>query len=127
MTLHDIYTQFDNCKFWEERYRLLIQLSRKLPRPTEEQLTVWAEIPGCESRLWFELTTQPRQIHAYSEARLMQGLLFILITALHEADNDGWRQFDVQKLFDELQIARNLTATKLNGLMKIQEIVRQAR
>lgn len=126
MTFDEINAQFALCKSWEERYRLLIQLSRKLPRPTEAQLAAWREIPGCESRLWFELTRSPRQVHAYSEARLMQGLLFILITALYEAGDDEWQQFDIQKLFDELQITRNLTATKLNGLMNIQEIVRQA-
>ena len=72
MTLLDeIYTQFEHCKSWEERYRLLIQLSRQLPKPTETELTSMPKIHGCESRLWFEFQAEPRIIKAYSDARLM--------------------------------------------------------
>ncbi|WP_373818166.1 SufE family protein [Glaesserella sp.] len=124
MTLHEIYEQFAICKFWEERYRLLIQLSRKLSKPDEQQLKHLPEIAGCESRLWFAFQKSPRQIHAYSEARLMQGLLFIVITALTEASEETLAQFDIQRLFDELQITRHLTSTRLNGLKQIQEMVR---
>lgn len=126
MLLAEIYTQFSRCKFWEERYRLLIQLSRQLPKPTTEELEKLPQIPGCESRLWFEFSTSPRQIHAYSDARLMQGLLVIIIAALTEKTALELQQFDIQALFDDLQITRHLTSTRLNGLTQIQTQVRTA-
>lgn len=126
MTLNDIYTQFANCKSWEERYRLLIQLSRQLPKLSAQELEALPEIHGCESRLWFEFQTEPREIKAYSDARLMQGLLMIVRIALLEKTTAELAQFEIQPLFDELHITRHLTSTRLNGLKQIQDIVRNA-
>ncbi|OOH92429.1 hypothetical protein BMT54_00560 [Pasteurellaceae bacterium 15-036681] len=123
--IDEISNQFKHCKSWEERYRLLIQYSRKLPKLSEEELEQIPEIHGCESRLWFEFSKDPRKIVAYSDARLMQGLLFILSEALFELSNEELEQFDILQLFDELQITRNLTNTRLNGLKQIGEIVRE--
>lgn len=126
MTLNDIYTQFANCKSWEERYRLLIQLSRQLPKLSAQELETLPEIHGCESRLWFAFQTEPREIKAYSDARLMQGLLMIVRIALLEKTTAELAQFEIQPLFDELHITRHLTSTRLNGLKQIQDIVRNA-
>ncbi|VEI44176.1 Fe-S metabolism associated SufE [Actinobacillus equuli] len=56
---------------------MLIQLSRQLAKPTEEELAKLPEIHGCESRLWFEFQATPRKVHAYSDARLMQGIYLL--------------------------------------------------
>ncbi|AUI66425.1 MULTISPECIES: SufE family protein [Glaesserella] len=124
MPFNDIYVQFALCKSWEERYRLLIQLSRQLPKPTEQQLASWQEIHGCESRLWFDFQLEPRKVQGYSDARLMQGLLVILIAYLNEQSAENLQQFDIQQLFDELQITRHLTSTRLNGLQQLQSLIR---
>ncbi|MGX2950566.1 SufE family protein [Ursidibacter sp. B-7004-1] len=126
MLLDEIYTQFEHCKSWEERYRLLIQLSRQLPKPTETELASIPEIYGCESRLWFEFQAEPRIIKAYSDARLMQGLLFIVVAALQNTTTNELIQLNLQQIFDRLQITRNLTQTRLNGLQQIQTIIQQA-
>ncbi|MDH2998213.1 hypothetical protein A1D22_09965 [Pasteurellaceae bacterium LFhippo2] len=124
MTLTDIYTQCQNCKSWEERYRLLIQYSRQLPKLSEEELAKIPEIEGCESRLWFVFQKSPRIVKAYSDARLMQGILFIIQTALLEKSDDELAEFNLQHLFDELQITRHLTSTRLNGLNQINELIK---
>lgn len=123
MNLAEIYQRFENCKSWEERYRLLIQLSRQLPKPTEEELAQLPEIHGCESRLWFSFQIEPRKVVAYSDARLMQGILVIIITALSEMPNESLPQFDLTALFNKLKIAQHLTSTRLNGLQQIQQFV----
>lgn len=126
MQFNQIKTQFAECKSWEERYRLLIQLSRQLPPLNDDELAKLPEIEGCESRLWFNFTLSPREIVAYSDARLMQGLLAILTIALAEQSASDLQQFDIQALFDELQITRHLTSTRLNGLKQIQAVVRES-
>lgn len=126
MLFNQIKTQFAECKSWEERYRLLIQLSRQLPPLNDDELAKLPEIEGCESRLWFNFTLSPREIVAYSDARLMQGLLAILTIALAEQSASDLQQFDIQALFDELQITRHLTSTRLNGLKQIQAVVRES-
>ncbi|WGE89470.1 SufE family protein [Actinobacillus arthritidis] len=125
MTLEDIYQKFEFCKSWEERYRLLIQLSRQLAKPTAEELAQLPEIHGCESRLWFEFQITPRKVRAYSDARLMQGILAIIVIALNEKSLNELQTFSITALFDTLKISQNLTSTRLNGLRQIQaEILR---
>ncbi|MCL7720829.1 SufE family protein [Actinobacillus pleuropneumoniae] len=123
MTLADIYQKFELCKSWEERYRLLIQLSRQLAKPTEEELAQLPEIHGCESRLWFEFQATPRKVLAYSDARLMQGILFIVTIALSEKSISELQTFSIPKLFETLKISQNLTSTRLNGLQQIQAVI----
>ncbi len=125
MTQSDIYKQFEICKTWEERYRLLIQLSRKLPKLTEQELAEIPEIHGCESRLWFSFQLKPREIKAYSDARLMQGILMIVVTILTEKSAEELRDLNLQQIFDDLQITKHLTSTRLNGLQQIEKIVKQ--
>ncbi|AWW34226.1 hypothetical protein CT138_04920 [Mannheimia varigena] len=121
MTLAEIYQKFEDCKSWEERYRLLIQFSRQLPKPSEVELVTLPEIEGCESRLWFQFQLEPRKVQAYSDARLMQGILFIVVTALTEKSVEELKSFDLKAMFDELKISPNLTSTRLNGLGQLQK------
>ncbi|MEG9490371.1 SufE family protein [Mannheimia indoligenes] len=123
MTLAEIYQKFENCKSWEERYRLLIQFSRQLPKLTEEELAELPEIEGCESRLWFQFQLSPRKVEAYSDSRLMQGILFIVVTALTEKSVEELEHFNLSEMFDELKISPNLTSTRLNGLGQIQKLI----
>ncbi|MCK3655390.1 hypothetical protein A4G19_06380 [Pasteurellaceae bacterium Macca] len=125
MQLADIYAQFAQCKMWEERYRLLIKFSRQLPQLDAETLAALPEISGCESRLWFHFTLEPRQVQAYSDARLMQGLLWIITLALQEKSAQALTEFDLRALFDDLHITHHLTHTRLNGLAQIEKRVRE--
>ncbi|TLU75161.1 SufE family protein [Mannheimia varigena] len=123
MTLAEIYQKFEDCKSWEERYRLLIQFSRQLSKPSEVELVTLPEIEGCESRLWFQFQLEPRKVQAYSDARLMQGILFIVVTTLTEKSAEELKHFDLKAMFDELKISPNLTSTRLNGLGQLQKLI----
>ena len=124
MNLAEIYEKFSLCKSWEERYRLLIQLSRQLPKLSETELQNVPEIHGCESRLWFVFEKSPRKVLAYSDARLMQGILMIVQTALLEKSDAELAEFNLQQLFDDLKITPHLTSTRLNGLQQIQGLIK---
>ncbi|MFA9499420.1 SufE family protein [Mannheimia sp. E30BD] len=123
MKLAEIYQKFENCKSWEERYRLLIQFSRQLQKTTEQELVNLPEIEGCESRLWFQFQAEPRKVVAYSDARLMQGILFIVTVVLTEKTTEELKGFDLKTMFDELKISQNLTSTRLNGLGQLQKYI----
>ena len=125
MQFTEIKEKFALCKAWEERYRLLIQLSRLLPKPSEAELANLAEIEGCESRLWFSWTITPRSVLAYSDARLMQGLLMIIRTLLLETPTEAISNINLPALFDELKISNHLTSTRLNGIAELQRLIQQ--
>lgn len=123
--LEEIYQQFAQCKMWEEKYRLLVKLGKMLPLLSNEARAQLPEISGCESRLWFDFSLEPRQVQCASEARLMQGILFVIKTALEEKSEQALRAWTLEEMFDELGIAKHLTATRQNGLMQIQAKITQ--
>ncbi len=124
----EIIEQIQQAKNWEERYRLLIQAGKNLPQPTENELAQWTEIQGCEVRLWCKISAsldRTLQLQAYSEARIMNGLLFLLINAVNEKPLDELQQFDITIFFTELGIAQRLSSTRLNGLKQIEQSIKE--
>ena len=122
----NIEQQLAETKHWEERYRLIIQAGKNLPEPNEEELATMQTIPGCEVQVWFKFTEKTdRTFHfqAYSEARIMNGLLWILLQRIENQTPEALRQFDLTAYFNALGIAQRLSSTRLNGLKHIEEIL----
>ncbi|SUB42203.1 SufE-like protein [Pasteurella multocida subsp. septica] len=120
--------QFLNTKSWEERYRLIIQAGKQLPFPTEQQLTEMQPISGCEAKVWFKITEKNDRtfdFQAYSEARIINGLLWILLQEIQGKTVEQLKQFDLTTYFTELGIAQRLSSTRLNGLKQIEKLLHQ--
>jgi cysteine desulfuration protein SufE len=66
---------------WEDRYRYIIELGRKLP-PFPE---AWADdahrVPGCQSRVWMEAVLRDGRIFyaGLSDAAIVSGLIAMLL------------------------------------------------
>ena len=52
--LQELVDTFDMLGDWEERYRYLIELGRKLPAFPGEWADDAHRVPGCQSRVWME-------------------------------------------------------------------------
>ena len=115
------------AKNWEERYRFIIQAGKHLSQPSPDELAQMQSIQGCEAGLWFKAIPQQNddtfQFQAYSEARIMNGLLWLLLQNINGQTRDQLQQFNIRQFFDELGIASRLSETRLNGLKQIQEIL----
>ena len=122
----NIEQQLMNAKTWEERYRLIIQAGKNLPMPNENELAQMEIIPSCEVQVWFKFTEKnDRTFHfrAYSEARIMNGLLWILLQHIENKSAEQLRHFDLTAYFTQLGIAQRLSTTRLNGLKHIEQIL----
>ena len=122
----NIEQQLVETKHWEDRYRLIIQAGKNLPEPSEEEFATMQSIPGCEVQVWFKFTEKTdRTFHfqAYSEARIMNGLLWILLQRIENQTAEALRQFDLTAYFNELGIAQRLSSTRLNGLKHIEKML----
>ena len=83
----------DNFSFlddWEDRFRYLIDLGRKLPPMDEALKTEETKVRGCTSQVWIVGTTQPGDgspasggttLHfvADSDAHIVKGLIAVLL------------------------------------------------
>ena len=114
------------AKNWEDRYRFIIQAGKHIPQPSPDELAQMQSIQGCEAGLWFKTIPQNDgtfQFQAYSEARIMNGLLWLLLQNINGQANNQLQQFNIRQFFDELGIASRLSETRLNGLKQIEEIL----
>ncbi len=114
------------AKNWEDRYRFIIQTGKHISPPSPDELAQMRSIQGCEAGLWFKTIPQNDgtfQFQAYSEARIMNGLLWLLLQNINGQTRNQLQQFNIRQFFDELGIASRLTATRLNGLKQIEEIL----
>ena len=101
--------QLKQAKNWEDRYRLIIQAGKNLSRPNDDELAQMQPITGCEAQMWFQImpkNDRTFQFNGFSEARIMNGLLWILLNQING------------KTADEL-ISQHLSETRLNGLNQI--------
>lgn len=119
--------QLMDCQSWEARYRLIIQLGKQLERPNDQALANMPLIEGCEAQLWFSATACNGVYHfrAYSEARIMNGLLWILLQELEGKNAEQLKQFQLTEFFSQLGITQRLSATRLNGLKQIEAYLHQ--
>lgn len=113
------------AKSWEDRFRLIIQASRKLPLPSEEELKQMQSIAGCEAALWFQVIpnemTQTFTFKGYSEARIMNGLLYLLLEEINGKTAKELTTFNIIEFFDKLGITQRLSNTRQNGFRAINQ------
>lgn len=112
---------------WQERFRLLIQASKNLPIPSEQERKHMEEIQGCEARLWWQMekTATGLQFKAYSEARIMNGILFLLLEELHNIPASELKNFALEAFFEKNGILQNLSQTRRLGLKEIEKRLQQ--
>ena len=119
--------QFAALSQWEDKYRQLILLGKKLPSLTDELKAQAQEIPGCENRVWLGYTLEANgALHFFgdSEGRIVRGLLAVLLTAV-----EGKQPAEIlaaEPLFDELGLRGQLSASRSQGLAALSEAMTEA-
>lgn len=122
-----ICARFGSTVDWEERYRALIQLGKLLPVIPPEWRGAEQELPGCESQVWL-LAMQGADGHwhfaADSQARIVRGLLAVVLAALNHRSTQHILSFDMERYFDTLQLTKHLSPSRGNGLRAMVTAIR---
>lgn len=66
---------------WEERYRYIIDLGRKLPAFPAAWMDDAHRVPGCQSQVWMEALPREGRIYfaGVSDAAIVSGLIALLL------------------------------------------------
>mgnify|MGYP001360992719 CR=1 FL=1 len=109
---------FQACTSWEQRARLLLRYGQQLPRLTGQQRQQASLLRGCESPVWWlvELHQGCLQIQLDTDARLLRGLLAVLLLRLQGLTPQQLTQLDIADWFTRLGLSRQLSASRANGL-----------
>lgn len=124
----DLRAIFSPLQQWEDRYRQLILLGKRLPSLPEPLRTAEAEIRGCENRVWLGYHSLPDgRLHFYgdSEGRIVRGLLAVLLTAVEGRSAGELRDEDPLALFEQLGLSSQLSASRIEGLTAMVRRVKE--
>ncbi|MBP3362865.1 MAG: SufE family protein [Pseudomonas sp.] len=109
---------FEHCTGWEQRARLLMQWGQRLPELSEADKTDANRVHGCESQMWLvgKQVDGQWQFAASSEARLILGLVALLLVRVNGLTTQELLQVDLPGWFEQLGLSRQLSPSRSNGL-----------
>mgnify|MGYP001773061334 CR=1 FL=1 len=103
---------------WEQRARLLMQLGDRLEPLSETECNALNLVAGCDSKLWLVGERQDNHWHfrGTSEARLLRGLLAVLLVRVNGLNVSELQQLDIAEWFSQLGLSRQLSPSRANGM-----------
>ena len=116
MLVEDL-TFFDD---WEERYRYIIDLGKKLPPLPDSEKNNTNLLQGCQSQVWIIHHFDPQQrtltFEVDSDAFIVKGLLAMVMAAYNQKTPTDILAFDIEGYFNQTGLIKHLSPTRGNGL-----------
>lgn len=124
---HTALETFNGSLSWEQRARLLMQWGDRLPPMSDEEKTDERLVDGCESKVWLvgHLIDGHWQFRAASDARLIRGLVALLLARVNGLSSQALQEVDLVEWFTQLGLTRQLSPSRSNGLNAVLQKMRQ--
>lgn len=112
---------------WEQRARLLMQWGERLEALAEAERGDANRVHGCESQVWLVGARQGDHWHfrAASDARLIRGLLAVLLARVDGLAGEELAAIDLAGWFNQLGLGRQLSPSRSNGLNAVLKKMRE--
>ncbi len=98
----------------DERYQHLLDLGRQLPAMPEQYCTDEHLVQGCLSRVWLHYTPETARFLAQSDAIVVRGLLYVLLSAGQECTD--WAQFSAPNVLQAIGLGGFISTQRAGGL-----------
>lgn len=112
-----IVAEFQAIEDWQERYRKIIDLGKKLAPFPEAFRTDDYKVKGCQSQVWLHADLRDGRVEfqADSDAAIVRGLVALLLEVYSgRAPQEIMTAQD--DFLNEMGLMENLTQTRSNGL-----------
>ncbi|MBD9598473.1 SufE family protein [Pseudomonas sp. PDM10] len=118
---------FQNAAGWEQRARLLMQWGDRLPALSDVDKVEANRVHGCESQVWLvgALDDGHWQFAASSDARLIRGLVALLLARVNGLSAVELQQVDLPDWFNQLGLSRQLSPSRSNGLNAVLQRMKE--
>ncbi|MBD2838156.1 SufE family protein [Pseudomonas sp. JM0905a] len=112
---------------WEQRARLLMQWGERLEALSDAERSDANRVHGCESQVWLVAERQGERWHfrAGSDARLIRGLLAVLLARVDGLEGGELAGIDLADWFNQLGLGRQLSPSRSNGLNAVLKKMRE--
>jgi cysteine desulfuration protein SufE len=124
--LADIYDEFEFLDA-EDRYRLLIELGRKLEPMPDALKTDATKVRGCSASVWVYPTSENGRLHflADSNAAITKGMVALVLSAVQDKPAAEVAQADIAALLEPFDLSRQLSANRTQGVPNMIALIRE--
>ncbi len=111
----------------EDRYRLLIELGRKLEPMPDALKTDATKVRGCAASVWvYPTRTADGRLHflADSNAAITKGIVALVLAAVQDRPAEEVARTDVAAALEPFDLSRQLSANRTQGIPSMIALVR---
>jgi cysteine desulfuration protein SufE len=129
-SFEEILADFELLDDWEDRYRYVIELGRKLRPLPEAERSAANKVQGCVSQVWLSTHIDrsgavPRLTFVGdSDAHIVRGLIAILFALYSGKTAEEIASIDAAQRLGLLHLNEHLTPQRSNGLMAMVKRIR---
>ena len=120
LDLDNIKTTFAFFDDWEDKYRFLIDLGKSVPVLSSEFRIAENLVRGCQSQVWllgeYDGEQHRLRLQIDSDAHIVRGLIAIVLATFDGQSPNEIVDYDIENLFEELDLLNHLSVTRGNGL-----------
>ena len=126
MSISAILDDFAVIDDWDERYRYIIELGRKMPPFPEAKRTDAVKVRGCASQVWLISTPINGKLTFIgdSDAHIVRGLIAILLALYDGKTPEEILAIDAKAVLHQLGLDTHLSQQRSNGLTAMVERIR---
>lgn len=126
MDINEVKETFAFMDEWEDRYRFIIDLGRKLPDFDESDQTEENRVQGCTSKVWLVYDRDGENVifKGDSDAHIVRGLVAIILMIFSGKTPQQIADTDASKILEELGLSQHLSPMRTNGLFAMVERIR---
>lgn len=127
--IDELLENFEFLENWEERYKYIIDLGRKLPGLEDDLKNDSTKVNGCTSQVW--MVCEPTDgnpvilnFRADSDAHIVRGLIALLLSIYSGQTPQAILDVDARGFFEKLGLIQHLSPNRANGLNAMIDRIR---
>ena len=132
MTIDQILDDFEVLDSWDDRYRYIIELGRKLAPLPDAARNEANKVQGCASQVWFVSNAHPAkngggpvlEFLGDSDAHIVKGLIAILFSLYSGQAAKKILDTDAVAFFERLGLREHLTPQRSNGFRSMVDRIK---
>ena len=111
----------------EDRYRLLIDVGRKLEPMPDALKTDATKVRGCSASVWVYPTGENGRLHflADSNAAITKGIVALVLSAVQDKPAQEVAQTDIAAQLAPFELSRHLSANRTQGVPNMIDLIRE--
>ena len=130
MDIEELADTFELLGEWEERYRYIIELGRKLPPMPDEEHDDAHKVRGCMSQVWLAHTRHEGppvtlEFRGDSDAHIVKGLIALLLGLTSGRTPQEILDLDIASSFERLGLEQHISMNRRNGFYAMVERIKQ--